>query len=377
MIEKKLCILYEKYYDFDNRRILSGGVQTYLNNLIALFKDNHFSITLYQFDSTNRTVVLDNCLVKGISKTLKHGKYSTKKMINSIKKEYPLSDSVFLFADSCLNTKVPARYVLSIQHGIWWDVPRRSRFPDLLMAVYSCIRTYKEHHNLKFVDQMICVDYNFPNWYKAQVDSPNCKLLTIPNFTKIPNFYKERNTKRISVIFARRLVQHRGTRVFADAAIRILDEFKNVDITVAGRGPDLQWIHNKLAQYSQRVSFIEYDADESFQIHEKHDIAIIPTVGSEGTSFSLLEAMAAKCAVICTDVGGMTNIIIDGYNGIMARAGDSDSIYNSLKYLIENPEFRKNIAKKGYETVQASFNYDKWRESWQRVIEGLPCSKAQ
>lgn len=49
--------------------------------------------------------------------------------------------------------------------------------------------------------------------------------------------------------------------------------------------------------------------------------------------------MAAGCAVICTNVGGMTNIIIDGYNGLMINP-DEDSLYKALDRLIEDKLLR-------------------------------------
>ncbi|WP_420491566.1 glycosyltransferase [Neobacillus drentensis] len=53
-------------------------------------------------------------------------------------------------------------------------------------------------------------------------------------------------------------------------------------------------------------------------------------LGSEGTSLSLLEAMAAKCAEIATNVGGMTNIILDNYNGLIINPDESE-LYLALE----------------------------------------------
>lgn len=70
---------------------------------------------------------------------------------------------------------------------------------------------------------------------------------------------------------------------------------------------------------------------------------------------SLLEAMAAHCAILCTNVGGMTNIVIDGYNGLMVSP-TSEEIYIKLKQLVEDKQLRTNLAERGYDTVKISFN---------------------
>ena len=77
--------------------------------------------------------------------------------------------------------------------------------------------------------------------------------------------------------------------------------------------------------------------------------------------------MSAHCAVLCTNVGGMTNIIIDGYNGIMASP-NSDDLYVKLKLLTENKQLRSYLSDKGYDTVKQGFNLEKWEEKWTSVL---------
>lgn len=97
------------------------------------------------------------------------------------------------------------------------------------------------------------------------------------------------------------------------------------------------------------------------------DIAVVPTIGSEGTSLSLLEAMAAHCAVICTNVGGMTNIVIDQYNGLMIKPTEADLVY-AIEDLIINVEKRNKLADRGYETVKQAFSHEVWSNRWKKVL---------
>ena len=78
--------------------------------------------------------------------------------------------------------------------------------------------------------------------------------------------------------------------------------------------------------------------------------------------------MAAHCAVLCTNVGGMTNIVIDGYNGLMVSP-TSEELYIKLKQLVEDKQLRINLAERGYDTVEISFNLKKWEEKWTSVLK--------
>ncbi len=78
--------------------------------------------------------------------------------------------------------------------------------------------------------------------------------------------------------------------------------------------------------------------------------------------------MAAKCSVVATNVGGMTNIILDNYNGLMINP-DERELYDALEKLIINPQLRDELSKNAYETVSKSFNIKLWEERWIRVLK--------
>ena len=100
------------------------------------------------------------------------------------------------------------------------------------------------------------------------------------------------------------------------------------------------------------------------------DIAVVPTVGSEGTSLSLLEAMASGCAVVCTNVGGMTNIVLDGYNGLMIYP-EEEELYNALTCLIEDSSLRAKLQANAYNCVKDAFSLHRWKDAWKKVIDNV------
>ena len=58
----------------------------------------------------------------------------------------------------------------------------------------------------------------------------------------------------------------------------------------------------------------------------------------------LLEAMAAKKAIITTDSGGSSEIIRDGVTGLVVPTRDSKSIAEKIEYLIDNPAERSRLS---------------------------------
>ena len=353
-------IINYRYLSVDLSEKTVGGIQTYIDNLCLINKLNGFNTKIYQIASYNKEVDYDNCTVVGIQcKTSKLSK-------NAIKKVKGKELVIFATEELIIKYDGPS---IAIQHGIYWDRPNISVQNKILNNLYTFRRArqaYSKICQMEYANKIVCVDYNFINWYRSQVAFPSLNTIAIPNFTEIPKLI-EKPKGVINIIFARRFMRFRGTRVFVKAIIPILEKCQNISVTLAGEGPEEQYLRDRLEKFSN-VKFIKYSSNESLNVHEKMHIAIIPTTGSEGTSLSLLEAMASQCAVICTDVGGMTNVVLDGYNGLMVKAGDSKQLEMAIYGLLEDEEQRMQLAENAYKTVKQSFSLECWKNKWSKLI---------
>lgn len=367
----KACFIYRNYLSPDGSNTSVGGIQTYLRNLKEVFMECGYQVEVYQLANKDFQKTLDGAYVYGFQ-TPNARTNGPKFLLEKVKANADPKKDIIVFGCETFACECKPFKSIGIQHGITWDQQWRKLTGKLAYHLYyyrKAIKGWEVIKRVSNVDQLICVDHNFVNWYRASVAFPKLNMKVIPNFSEIGenNLFKHSNPDRIQIIFARRFTVYRGTRVFGNAITKILNEFPNVDVTVAGDGEDAPWLHEKLNGYAN-VKFIKYRSNESLAIHADKHIAVIPTIGSEGTSLSLLEAMSSGCAVVCSDVGGMTDIVINGYNGVMIGADNEDMLYQSMKMLIEDPELRQKLARKGYETVCAGFSHERWANEWKDMI---------
>ena len=364
---KCVDIIYGKYLS-DEKQVTIGGVQTYITDLCEIIRGLGMTVRIIQFAREDFIHPLSEgiCVV---GHRINGGKEAQRyqQLYDVAIQTRTEAGTLTIFAS---DTIIPPKVIgtcIAIQHGIFWDIPRAGNRTLIRQIISRSISAYQVVERLNRMNRVVCVDYNFLNWYRTQVNRIPGYVSVIPNYTQIaPAFEKAEDSVRI--IFARRLFAYRGTRVFTEAVSKLLDEGANIDVTVAGTGEDEKWMHERLDKYAN-VHFTTYESHESLAIHQDKHIAVVPTVGSEGTSLSLLEAMSAQCAVICTNVGGMTNIVIDGFNGCIVDAGNSNKLYEAMKQLIEDDALRKQLAQRGYETVKYGFSREKWRASWKKVLE--------
>ena len=360
-----LDIFYVRYYKEDGSELAIGGVESYITQLIRLAYKLGFKSRIFQFGDAEFERCEEHAMVYAVRKRKNSDFKSLYNKALSMRNSSDKYVNVIANDELIPSFRVPDSIV--IQHGIGFDYVTDRKIPDIILFLYNTYHAYKRVCALNRVDEVICVDNNYICWYRTQRSRHRVKLTPILNFAEIgPTEVAKSEDGIIRIVFARRFVKIRGTRLFVPAAKKLLDKYPNVEITFAGGGPDANYIQSVLGGHS-RIKFTSYSSVESVKFHQKFDIAVVPTLYSEGTSLSLLEAMSAHCAVACTNVGGMTNIILDEYNGLMVSP-ESGEIYDALVRLIECASLRKSLSDKAYETICKSFSLDKWQDDWTHVL---------
>lgn len=359
-------IIYNNFLTPTGNELSIGGIQTYLNELSIIVCDLGYNIVIHQRSDLYFDTIHDK--VRVIGYPIKNNRHCQKRLIAEALKTINIDTDLVIFGCETNAVRKLRCKTIGIQHGVFWDKPGNPRGTKLYRIksfIKKTAHAYLTIKRINNVDHLVCVDYNFVNWYRAQVDYPRINLFVNPNFCKIPPIPFEKPSDCINVIFARRFFEYRGTRIFAEAIHRICIEYPYVKVTLAGTGPDEEYLRNFLR--GKQYRFIKYNCSESMEIHKDQHISVIPTLGSEGTSLSLLEAMAASCAPICTNVGGMTNIVINRHNGLIINP-EVNQLYLALKELIVDRDLRIRLSREAYLTSKEAFNYSNWRTIWEKII---------
>ena len=106
------------------------------------------------------------------------------------------------------------------------------------------------------------------------------------------------------------------------------------------------------------------------QILQVFDIYVLTTL-YEGMSNSIMEAMAAKRAIVTTNIPENRELISDGKTGLLVPARNAPATSQALVKLIDNPDIRDNLARAAYAQVVANFNLDVIIPKYRRFYESL------
>lgn len=371
-------IIYHRLFDMDGRNLSIGGIQTYLINLAQALTNAGFDVQFYQLANFDWETKIGQARVLGVGYS--GGSAISQKssaLLKEVMNNYSDGDIV-IWGTYNIAIKHTLSTSISIQHGISFDyLPSNSSMMKIihkfrLETIYQWMQRRKASHFFLKSKFTVLVDYNFLNWIRTMVPRRQLKnVFVIPNFTHISDFQSvnQKSDETIQILFARRFVIQRGVLITIDVAKRILEKYSHVKFTFAGEGEYEELLKKEFAE-NDRVEITRYTQNETLEFHSKHHICIVPTYGSEGTSLSLLEAMTSGCVPIATNVGGMTNIILDHFNGFLVDP-DVDAIEEKLKYLIENKNERLRLSTNAKNSVDSSFSYEIWSKKWISVIHKL------
>ncbi len=96
-----------------------------------------------------------------------------------------------------------------------------------------------------------------------------------------------------------------------------------------------------------------YQEDERVlaRIYAAADVFVYPT-RADNQPRVLLEAMACGCPPVATDVGGVSELVVHGQTGLLARGGDADGLRRGIEAMLDDPAARARMGKNGRRLVE-------------------------
>jgi len=137
----------------------------------------------------------------------------------------------------------------------------------------------------------------------------------------------------------------------------------------AGDGEERPRIQNLMARLSvlDRIQLMGR-RDDIADIMSRSDVLVLPS-RSEGLPLALLEAMACGLPVIATDVGGISEVITSGENGILIPPDDPQKLANVVDALLDDPQRGADLAAAARTTVETHFTLAQTAAGYLSVYE--------
>jgi glycogen(starch) synthase len=201
---------------------------------------------------------------------------------------------------------------------------------------------------------------------------PRDKIDVIPNGVEVERFDRLagqdlehfRNMYALpfeEIIFSvGRVVFEKGIHLLIQAMPLVLREHPSAKLVVAGKGPELEALRSLCWQVGvgEKVLLTGFisDADRD-KLFEIADCAVFPSL-YEPFGIVALEAMAARCPVVVSAVGGLQDVVTHNETGIVVYPNDVASLSWGIVHTLQHVKWSAARVENAYRIVRERYNWE-------------------
>ena len=150
---------------------------------------------------------------------------------------------------------------------------------------------------------------------------------------------------------------------------KVLEKMPDVNFYWAGDGPLRERILSELDEYENFhwLGDLQYPDKVREYLSEIDVYALI--TGMDLAPLSLKEAQLMRKPVIATDVGGNSEMMINGKTGFLVEKGNDEQLIEKLRLLLENVDMTKKMGNEGRKFIEETFNWEAVTKIFIKTLE--------
>lgn len=183
----------------------------------------------------------------------------------------------------------------------------------------------------------------------------------------IKSFPKIRKEKEFNIIFIGRLSPEKGIMNLLEA-IKELNRTE-IRLRLVGDGREKEniakWIKDNAMESAVNLRGLKAWGGELFSEIEWAHCLVIPSY-NEGLGMVCVEAMACGIPVIGSNVGGIPEIVKDGYNGLLVEPGSIEQLKEKILNICTREEYRGELSRHALRTAMEN-TYERQNEIFRKA----------
>lgn len=277
--------------------------------------------------------------------------------------------------------------VVHVHSGSWLKGARaaaRAGVPRIVHTVHGLFEHEPKHQwwlkswAARYTHMIVTVSPLLRDEFRFRLGLPDERLRVISNGVDVHAFSpgprsqivrRELNLPPESILVGTvaRLEPVKNQRILVDAFAAVAAARPDVFLVLIGEGSLRNDLERRIAELglSSRV-FLFGAAAETAPIYRDLDIFVLPSF-TEGTSISILEAMASGLAVIATRVGGNPELLGDGRCGKLVPSGDASALADVLSVLVASSACRRALGQRARERAVECYSEDRVLDEYEAI----------
>lgn len=230
---------------------------------------------------------------------------------------------------------------------------------DLLKTPYHYFKfrnKYKKYPNLHLLcaSAFACADYKKIGCFKNKAYKWGY-FINVPSIDVNQLAESKSRTNSTRIIWIARMIPWKHPEMPVWLAQELKKRNIDFEINMYGVGPEIDRVRDLINSTNTQDNVHlrgELSNVELMEQLQMHDIFVFTSDRNEGWGAVANEAMANGCALVGSSaIGSIPFLVENNVNGMIYEDGNFDSFKNCILSLIENPQTRKEISIKAYETL--------------------------
>jgi len=172
----------------------------------------------------------------------------------------------------------------------------------------------------------------------------------------------------IDILYVGGLSKHKGVQILINAFKEL--KYENIRLHILGKGKDEDEF-KKIAGSDKRIIFHGFVPDEELtQLYQKANITAVPSIWYDNSPMVIYESLVNGTPVIGSRIGGIPELVEDGYNGFLFKAGNMDELKEILDNLIKNPDELKRLEEGAFESAK-KYDMNKHIKKLEELYRGV------
>lgn len=216
--------------------------------------------------------------------------------------------------------------------------------------------------------RLVVLSSSWQRYYLDTFQLPENRTVVLPNAIELPATLPNRmHRDSVTLLFLGRMEERKGPLRILHA-LRSLpeDALQKVRLVMAGDG-DVEGTRHEVGHLGldKHVTVMDWvSAQQRNILLGSADVFVLPSL-NEGLPMSILEAMSWGLPVITSPVGGIPEVVRDGYNGLLVPPTDIPALANAMQKLIQDEPLRLQMGA----NARASVEHLDIRLYWEKLYD--------
>jgi len=194
------------------------------------------------------------------------------------------------------------------------------------------------------------------------------KITVVPEGIDLNLYYAKADQSKESenILFVGRLATEKGLSFLIEAIPEVVSQHPSATFLFVGEDHGVKHALLRRAadlKVSRYVKFLGPKFGAALaDIYRESRLFVLPSL-YETFGLVILEAMASGLPIVTTRVGGVPELVRDGYNGVLVPPKDHVALAEAINSLLSNRQLYRRMSAQNVETAK--------RYSWRRIAERI------